>query len=210
VLDDPVSSLDHRYRKRVAERLTREAKSRQIVVFTHDVVFLYLIRKYASKLAVPVHERTLLRGYRGNHGVAEEGPPWVAMKVNQRIGRLRAELQEAWAELNKGRQQSYEQKASWIYLRLRESWERAIEEVLLNRVVMRFADSVETQRLKPIHDISEADIEYVDMEMTRCSGYVHDEAGAAYEGIPGPDTVAEDIKKLADWVDDLRSNRGQG
>lgn len=40
VFDDPVSSLDHRWRRKVAERLVEEAAVRQIVVFTHDLVFL--------------------------------------------------------------------------------------------------------------------------------------------------------------------------
>ena len=37
VFDDPVTSLDHRWRRKVAERLIAEASDRQIVVFTHDL-----------------------------------------------------------------------------------------------------------------------------------------------------------------------------
>ncbi len=40
VFDDPVSSLDHWRRRNVAQRLTKEAKTRQVVVFTHDTSFL--------------------------------------------------------------------------------------------------------------------------------------------------------------------------
>jgi len=40
VFDDPVTSLDHRWRERVAERLVEEARVRQIAVFTHDMVFV--------------------------------------------------------------------------------------------------------------------------------------------------------------------------
>jgi wobble nucleotide-excising tRNase len=40
VFDDPVTSLDHRWRRKVAERLIAEASDRQIVVFTHDLIFL--------------------------------------------------------------------------------------------------------------------------------------------------------------------------
>lgn len=39
VFDDPVTSLDHRWRDKVAERLVKECKQRQIIVFTHDMVF---------------------------------------------------------------------------------------------------------------------------------------------------------------------------
>jgi len=40
VFDDPVTSMDHRWREKVANRLAREAKQRQVIVFTHDAVFI--------------------------------------------------------------------------------------------------------------------------------------------------------------------------
>ena len=48
VFDDPVSSLDYKWRDGVAHRLVQEAKTRQVVVFTHDVVFLLLIKQLAA------------------------------------------------------------------------------------------------------------------------------------------------------------------
>ena len=52
VFDDPVSSLDYRWREGVAKRLVMESKVRQVVVFTHDVVFLLMLRKFAEELSV--------------------------------------------------------------------------------------------------------------------------------------------------------------
>jgi hypothetical protein len=40
ILDDPVNSQDHQRKECIAERLIREAKARQVIVFTHDLVFL--------------------------------------------------------------------------------------------------------------------------------------------------------------------------
>jgi AAA domain-containing protein len=40
ILDDPVTSLDHDRKEKIAVRLTQEAKARQVVIFTHDMVFL--------------------------------------------------------------------------------------------------------------------------------------------------------------------------
>jgi hypothetical protein len=79
------------------------------------------------------------------------------------------------AILRKGDRATYGQKAEWIYERLRQSWERAVEEVLLNEVIVRFGDGVSTQRLKPLTDITEADVQSVDTEMSYCSSFVHDE-----------------------------------
>ena len=40
IFDDPVTSLDHVRRDKVAQRLAQLAKDRQVVVFTHDVAFV--------------------------------------------------------------------------------------------------------------------------------------------------------------------------
>jgi len=206
VFDDPVSSLDHHYRLRVARRLIAAAKERQVVVFTHDIVFLLMLTKYARKEGVTLKESSLRRGG-PRHGVPEEGPPWVAMTVIKRIGVLRKELQTAAALLRKGDRPTYEQKAEWIYERLRQSWERAVEEVLLNEVVVRFGDGVSTQRLKVLTDITDGDVQCVDSQMSYCSSFVHDESGAVNSGIPDPPVVEADIKKLEDWVDIVRKRR---
>lgn len=39
IFDDPVSSLDHRRVKEVAQRIARLADARQVIVFTHDILF---------------------------------------------------------------------------------------------------------------------------------------------------------------------------
>jgi hypothetical protein len=185
ILDDPVSSLDHRYRLRVARLLVEAARNRQVVVLTHDIVFLLLLTKYARAAMIPLNEKSLQRGG-SRHGLLVEGPPWIAMSVSKRLGVLRSELQNAGAILRRGDRAAYEQKAEWIYKRLRQTWERAVEEVLLNRVLVRFGDSVETQRLKAITDITDTDVQTVESEMAYCSSFVQDESGAVNAGIPDP------------------------
>ena len=39
IFDDPVSSLDHRRIREVAERITLLAQANQVIVFTHDILF---------------------------------------------------------------------------------------------------------------------------------------------------------------------------
>ena len=43
VLDDPVTSQDHERKERIARRLVSEAKDQQVVIFTHDLVFLTMV-----------------------------------------------------------------------------------------------------------------------------------------------------------------------
>jgi wobble nucleotide-excising tRNase len=43
ILDDPVTSLDHKITDLVAKRLVRLSKERQVVVFTHNILFYYAL-----------------------------------------------------------------------------------------------------------------------------------------------------------------------
>ena len=40
VFDDPSTSFDHRYRRAIARPMVSMASKRQVLVFTHDAVFL--------------------------------------------------------------------------------------------------------------------------------------------------------------------------
>jgi wobble nucleotide-excising tRNase len=52
VFDDPVSSLDHLHRGSLAKRLAEEALVRQVIVFTHDLVFAFFLDKIAHTLGI--------------------------------------------------------------------------------------------------------------------------------------------------------------
>lgn len=209
VFDDPVSSLDYKWRESVAYRLVEEAKSRQVIVFTHDVVFLLLLKQFAEELAVEQldqHVRQLSRGA----GVCAEELPWVALKVSKRIGHLKKLLQDAETLHRDGNQSAYERHASVIYGLLREAWERGLEEVLLGGVVERYRPGVQTQQIRRISDITSEDCRTVEAAVTKCSRWLpgHDQAAAARAEIPDPDALKADIETLEVWVSEIRKRRG--
>src|SRR6185369_6852838 len=49
ILDDPVTSMDNQRKERIAVRLAKEAKTRQVIVFTHDIVFLQMLEEQVVK-----------------------------------------------------------------------------------------------------------------------------------------------------------------
>ena len=156
VFDDPVSSLDYKWREGVARRLVQEAKTRQVIVFTHDVVFLLLLKQFAEEQGVEQldqHVRHLSKGA----GVCAEELPWVALPVKKKIGYLKNEWQAADKLFRDGHQAAYEKEAKYLYGLLREAWERALEEVLLGGVVERFRPGVQTQHIGTIADITAED-----------------------------------------------------
>ena len=208
LFDDPVSSLDYKWRSGVASRLVQEAKTRQVIVFTHDIVFLLLLQQFSEEQSIDISHQ-YIRQLNIGAGVCTEELPWVALKVSRRIGHLKSELQEA-EKLHKERHDNlYEQKASYIYGLLREAWERGIEEVLLNSVVERYRSGVQTKQIKKISDISNGDCNTVDIAMTKCSKWLpgHDQSPAAKEDIPEPDELKTDIESLENWITAIRNRR---
>ena len=183
VFDDPVSSLDFEWRNNVAQRLVQESKQRQVIVFTHDVVFLLALKQYAEEGDIVPLDQHVRRQSKGA-GVCVDELPWVAMPVKGKIGYLKNRLQGAEKLSRDGNQEAYEQEAKYLYGLLREAWERALEEVLLNSLVMRYRPSIETQRLAQLSDITDADCKTVETAMTKCSTWLpgHDRAAAARAG----------------------------
>ena len=208
VFDDPVSSLDFEWRSNVAKRLIQESKKRQVIVFTHDVVFLLALKQYAEEADIVPLDQHVRRQLMGA-GVCSDELPWVAMSVKGKIGYLKNRYQAAEKLSRNGNQDAYEQEAKYLYGLLRESWERALEEVLLAGVVERYRPSVQTQRLAPLSDITDADCKTLESAMTKCSTWLpgHDKAPAARAPVPGTAQLKADIEALEAWVKNIHARR---
>lgn len=208
VFDDPVSSLDFQWRNGVARRLVQESKTRQVIVFTHDVVFLLALRQYAGELGVEPLDQHVRHQSKGA-GVCEEELPWVALPVKKKIGYLNNSWQTADKLFRDRHQDAYEKEAKYLYGLLREAWERALEEVLLGGVVERYRPSVQTQQIAQIADITADDCKALETAMTKCSTWLpgHDKAAAARAPVPQSAELKADIDALANWVDVIRKRR---
>jgi hypothetical protein len=208
VFDDPVSSLDFEWRLNVAKRLVEESKHRQVIVFTHDVVFLLALKQYAEESSIEPLDQHVRRQSKGA-GVCADELPWVAMPVKGKIGFLKNRYQAAEKLSRDGNQDAYEYEAKYLYGMLRETWERALEEVLLGGVVERYRPSVQTQKLTPLSDITDADCKTVETAMTKCSTWLpgHDKAAAARAPVPGAAELKKDIDALETWVKGIRDRR---
>jgi len=61
IFDDPVSSMDHVRKEAIAQRLVTEAGRRQVVVFTHDILFTNYLATAAEEKGVAFAGRTVWR-----------------------------------------------------------------------------------------------------------------------------------------------------
>ncbi len=197
VLDDPVSSLDHARRSYIARRLVEEASKRQVIVFTHDIVFLLELQELAKKAAGPlVCETSVVRRVGDDTGVVTKDLPWIAQNVTKRIGYLRGQLQPLEALERKGDPDAYRQRVKTWFELLREAWERAVEEKLFNGAVGRFQQEIKTLSLSTV-SVTPAMTSAVDKGMTQASKWTHDMAPAMNR----PPPKGSELKAALDELD---------
>jgi energy-coupling factor transporter ATP-binding protein EcfA2 len=199
IFDDPVTSLDHRYRESIAKRLAEEATVRQVIIFTHEISFLFSLRK-ASHKAGNTLNTIVTRKWNGIPGNVTGDEPWAIQKCSKRG----SDLFEAAQFLKKNlppTDEEYNQKAGDIYGRLRETWERLVEEVLLAKVVERFSADVKTMSLNSVY-VSDDDYIVVYDNMSKCSRYMigHDDSFSVDVNRPPVDEVIADIQILQKFL----------
>ena len=209
IVDDPVSSLDHLRVRKVAQRLVAEAaKGRQVIVFTHNIVFFNEVVSEAARAgsAAPIVKSVVRKTQADGFGMIEENSePWVA-DLNSRITGLRGRAQElnSIADFNTD---DYRRRAKDFYSDLREAWERAVEEVVLAKTVVRFVPDVMTGRLKEVC-VTDDDYQTIHFAMKRASERSgHDMSAGRDIPQPTPTDMADDLRVLDDFRLDYGKRR---
>ncbi|MDX0675660.1 AAA family ATPase [Sinorhizobium medicae] len=209
IIDDPVSSLDHIRMRRVARRLVAEAaKGRQVVIFTHNIVFFNEIVSEAARVGerAPLVKTVIRKTDTAGFGVIEEDrEPWIA-DLNIRIADLRQRA-KANAALTDHDTDSYRRLVKDFYSDLRETWERAVEELVLNKTVVRFVPDVMTQRLKEVgvDDNDYKTIYHAMKQVSERSG--HDMSYGRDLPAPRPNDMTDDLKLLEEFCASYKAKK---
>jgi hypothetical protein len=120
------------------------------------------------------------------------------MNTLARVKFLRVQHQEIAKLYKEGDEPEYRKRTIDTYRLLRDAWERAVEEVLLRKVVLRFRKGIQTQLLKEVV-VENTDYAQVYQGMSRCSNYTHDKAFMGGVAVPDPDELLVDIDTLESW-----------
>lgn len=202
VFDDPVSSLDHRFRERFAVIVREVAIGRQVVVFTHDIFFLSCITYWANRSnSNQTPACTELISIAGRHGYPQEGVPMEVKNFKDRRKHILAEIEAAKAFINVNDIQGCMRIANSLTPEMRKVTERAVEEVLFNGAVVRYDPAIHTQKLHPrLTTITEDDIKFIVDLMDRYSLYPHDQAPERKPAQPDIGIIEKDIESLQTWV----------
>jgi hypothetical protein len=200
VLDDPVSSLDHERQDDVARRLVAEALRRQVVVFTHNLVFLRFLEDIAKEQRVALRVVEVAREG-GRPGVCTPEAPWKAKKFGGQISWLNAH-RDALQKQAKTQPELTAGSLAFGYGRLRQAAERALEERLLGACVERYARGVHATALWKVRALTDDDVrEYLRIyDRATKWGSIHD--GTLAENVVPPriEDFDADIRALSELV----------
>jgi energy-coupling factor transporter ATP-binding protein EcfA2 len=208
IFDDPVNSLDHKWRRKFAKRIADEALNRQVIVLTHDLPFLMMLSEEST---TRINIQSITR--RGKlSGFPQGTPPWDTLKTVDRIKQLKqleVDLRR-YTKRDDFIEDIYSRDAKHIYGKMRETWERLVEEWLIRNVVQRFSRAVQTQNIRYLIDSTPEDVATISAGMGKCSTFFegHDTAtGMGVTEIPDIDELLGDISALDAYFDALKKRR---
>jgi hypothetical protein len=204
VLDDPVTSQDHYRKGRIGRRLVAEAKNRQVVIFTHDLVFLTMLSEAATADNVEMLTHWVERDGEGRPGqVSLDDCPATTPQYRD-TKKAEKTLADAKAEAGSKRVKLIQRGMG----ELRRTVEEIIPHFLLKQVVNRWSDRVIVTGLRKVNwdEILVADIvaAYEDLS-AYIEGHTHTEERAGAP--PEPADLEAMIVHIRDLIKRARSDR---
>lgn len=208
VLDDPVTSLDHVRREYVAARLAELAKDRQVVVFTHDVVFVGELQKAAGAAGVEITPRSVER-----HGTVpghvRTSLPWKAKDFKARL----AVIEQNLATLTKNRanygQDDWDKEVGTWAGDLSELWESCVTSEILDEVFERGTSEVRALKFRILAAVTSQDDKDFQAGYGACSKWArrHNKSAETNYVPPEPVDMEAELERIRGWQKRVKKYR---
>lgn len=203
ILDDPVTSLDVEWRQTIASLLANEAKNRQVIIFTHDLPFLYYLKMNAEQGRIEFINHWIKRGdeddrpgyvYLNNSPALERDYRSVekAQKMFEKASSLPAQEQEALLKQGFGA--------------VRTCYEAFVIFELFGEVVQRFDERISIGRLKDLvwdEVLIKEVIDRYESLSRYIEGHLHSDRLGPIK--PTPKLLEDEIKAFAAIRDGLKA-----
>lgn len=211
ILDDPVSSLDHRHRELVARRLVDFATSRQVIIFTHDASFVSVLKLEAIPKNVNITDRSVERGLDDEKkpGKCVTKHPWNIRDVPERLSKLESDLIRIQNEASNWDQEEYDNHISLWAGQLSETWERMVRQYVVGPILADGGLQVRPKMVKILARFSEEDEREFQTSYSRISGWAkrHDKSGQSNSPPPGVDILRDEFERVKKWFDRVKGYR---
>lgn len=199
ILDDPVTSLDLEWKEKIASTIAAEAKTRQVIVFTHDLTFLYFLKNYAEQNSVVTRTHWIQR--------VDDKPGYVFLDNSPALEREYRKTTRAHEFYRQAKNTAGEEQENFMRLgfgALRTSYEAFIIYDLFEEVVMRFDSRISFGRLRSIK-WDESIASEVNAKCELLSRYIEGHLPSnGYIGKPDPPVLLSEIKAFEELRKELR------
>lgn len=207
VFDDPVSSLDHVHRDAVAERLANEALTRQVIVFTHDIHFLFLLGHFCRETGTEIQYRHVTKRPDATAtGICHNDAPPKAQDVAKRIESLANRLNNEKIHYESGNETEWYRTVRSLQDDIRTTWERAVED-FVGEVVTRFKNKVDTKGLARLTVLTMEDCQVMRDAYGRCSNWLHSSGVGLNPNLPSAEAIQQEIDALRAWYNTIRQKQ---
>lgn len=205
ILDDPVTSLDFRWKETIADNIIKESANKQAIIFTHDLHFLHCLKTKADEQSIDIRAHWIQK---------RDGLPGFVFNDNSPMSEKDYKTPKNAKEFHKkalapgvsAEEQQY--LLDLGFSALRTSYEAFIMFELFNGVVLRFEERISGDRLKKIY-IDDSIRDDVAESIGRISRYIgahlHSDINAAQK--PTPQMLNDEIVHFEDLRRTHKSNK---
>jgi energy-coupling factor transporter ATP-binding protein EcfA2 len=204
IFDDPVTSLDNDRKKQIAERLAFQATLKQVIIFTHDLVFFYHIKNFSKKFLNGINNSF------AHHSLERESPlcgKVVANTSPANEGQYHEPTKaESWLTKSKSANGNERVDCAKAGLSaLRTSYEALAIFTILGGTVQRFDPQIRMGRLKDIK-FDKSLIETIVEKHGEISDLIEGHLPSDEFGIiPSPEILEEQIGNFKTLKEQLRN-----
>ena len=193
IFDDPVTSLDEKRKSEIAKRLAKESTLKQVIIFTHDLVFVSSLMGHCKDLDIK-NDCHWIENIEGS----QPGIIWLRNTPSfEKDYKTSGKAQKYYEEANKLPPESREDKIKNGFAALRTSYEAQVVFGLFKGVVQRFEERVSVDSLKTVFFSVEIRDELLDSFYQCCrymEGHSHSD-NYAYKK-PSLENLIEEIERF--------------
>jgi ABC-type multidrug transport system ATPase subunit len=207
IFDDPVSSMDHMRKEAIAKRLVQEARNRQVIIFTHDILFSHYLANEAEKIGAgfSFFGRTVARNHKDAVGCIDQIIFPHSHYEDEAADRATQFLEKAKTATSDAQKDLLEKGCGC----LRTAYEEFIQKKLFGDVVRRWRENIKFT-LKEVY-IDETIVGQLDEHMGILSRYIdaHSHSAEYHETPLTIDLLISEIKEYKDIVSKYNAAKKQ-
>ena len=208
VFDDPYTSLDPIHREYLATRLIEESKSRQVIIFTHDLSFLFTLNREADIQEMSNIAYQTIEKRQGVPGQVLNEPPHKAKKTLAITSELKTLLKSNKNILINGREIERVVFAKGMIEQLREAWDQALAD-FIRPVLVRFDSRISTSSVGKLTVLTDEDTDVIVSARRRLSDQLHYPAEAINPKSVSAEDLLKEINAIELWVRDYQDRQSK-